>query len=1041
MAMASAAAVSSATASRNQILLHHVGASSLLLQHRPFYHRNFSGASNPGGSGPGAGRGGGGGGRVGGAGRGAGVGGRGFQGRGGSGRDGGGRGPGGPHRAPQRRGAAPASGNDGGEGGGSTFSALLARRNAALAHDLENARRETALQAAASSSSSGFSGERRPPVRVHRQESHPGNSYEESSQRTSTENHHRASHHRGGPPKSNFAEHILRPASIGQLSSSSSSGIPKLAARKRLGHQVHDEEKLESARPAGQRRSGRSAVRGEMMGNRGVLGDLAAVGSAAGSVGEDRERESGMMMGEEEGMLPPSGLRDMMIRRRQQQQQQQNQQQRAGGGVGDVMMIAPIRERTTRFSDRRRSLDFLRGNLSRGGAENMDGYDSEDEKVLGDVMQKDHLQSSLTSHWASRVDNQDGDGYDSDADLEPYVSSDDPDYMDLDNHEHVRKNDAGEYIFDYDAMDYEALMKLKEEGYYDQVGDPSGRTFRVPPGREDEDDDPLAQTFEYDYYFRDVTNLQNPLLLKPSKPDSNALLPLKAHGPELDDFLLAVTDHPSKYAVIEQKAKHPDSRREPRPIFARGNVLPDEEFVKKYKGYLYVTGLVPHLDEITGEVLAFDDALHKQSIAEDVAKLFGRSSMDVSPASPTSAYIGFGTKLEAKKAMMDSAVDGRLNAIHSVKLQKYEQGVSDEEEKFVVSSPAGADSILKVTGLPATVTSVELLTSMFPPGSRLEEMFGQLNNANYLRVSSTTALISLASSDLVAKALKSSNIANNVAVVGKRPIQVLRAKRERVFDNWTGVNKSIGASKLGNRLFVTGDVPPHEMYLSHNDTLHISGLTPSVTLNDLATFFQPFSADRRDVFGSGHIVRCSQGIPTGCAYIGFELPGEIDQVREVYTGGKAMIGGCEVTFRSVRDKLLRRGRRETARPSRSIDELHSDLYDWERHVDPKDIAELEKLGIEKGVLDEIMLTMRHHNRTFAAGDQSILGERLYEKRQVGTHYRDVVRKYLKVLKSCVGTREDPGLMYEAMFRPDEEVDMGLFDIEEERIKDLRNKGV
>lgn len=735
-----------------------------------------------------------------------------------------------------------------------------------------------------------------------------------------------------------------------------------------------------------------------------------------------------------------------MMQRRQQHRQQQYQQPIVGtGGGGDVMMIAPVRERTSRVFDRRRSLDFLRGNLSRGGsaaAAEMDGYDSEDEKVLADVMQKDHLQSSLTSHWASKVDNQDGDGYDSDADLEPFVSTDDPDYMDLDNHEHVRKNATGEYIFDYDAMDYEALMKLKEEGYYDQVGDPSGRNFRVPPGREDEDDDPLAQTFEYDYYFRDVTNLQNPLILKPSKPDSNALLPLNPHGPELDDFLLAVTDHPSKYAVVEQKMKHPDSRREPRPIFAKGIVLPNEEFVQKYKGYLFVTGLVPHLDEATGGMLAFDDALHKQSIAEDVAKLFGISSMDVSPASPTSAYIGFGTKLEAKKAMMDSASDGRLRAVHSVALHKYEQGSSDEEVKFVTSSPAGADSILKVTGLPAIVTSVELLTSMFPPGSPLEAMFGPLSNVNYLRVSSTTALISLASSDLVAKALKSSNIANNVAVgVGKCPIQVLRAKRERVFDKWTGVNKSIGASKLGTRLFVTGDVPPHEMYLSHNDTLHISGLPPSVTLHDLATFFQPFSADRRDVFGSGHIVRCSQGIPTGCAYIGFELPGEIDQVREVYTEGKAVIGGCEVTFRSVRDKLLRRGRRETARPSRTIEELHADLYDWERHVDPKDIAELEHLGIEKGVLDEIMLTLRHHNRTFAAGDQSILGERLYEKRQVGTHYRDVVRKYLKLLRSCVGTRNDPGLMYEAMFRPDEEVDMGLFDIEEERIKDLRKKGV
>ncbi len=910
---------------------------------------------------------------------------------------------------------------------------------------------------------------KRPPVRVHRQERNPNtlppppilgrgpgaqpdsNVFDPEdvpSQRPTTTTDHRASH-RGGPPKSNFAESVLRPASIGQLSSkphyNHSSGIPKLAARKRLGHQVHDEEKLESARPAGQRRSGRSAVRGEMMGNRGVIGDLVAVGGIGG--GEDKEREGGGTMGDGGMSLPPSGLRDMMIQRRQQHRQQQHQQPIVGtGGGGDVTMIAPVRERTSRVFDRRRSLDFLRGNLSRGGsaaaAAEMDGYDSEDEKVLADVMQKDHLQSSLTSHWASKVDNQDGDGYDSDADLEPYVSADDPDYMDLDNHEHVRKNATGEYIFDYDAMDYEALMKLKEEGYYDQVGDPSGRNFRVPPGREDEDDDPLAQTFEYDYYFRDVTNLQNPLILKPSKPDSNALLPLNPHGPELDDFLLAVTDHPSKYAVVEQKVKHPDSRREPRPIFAKGIVLPNEDFVQKYKGYLFVTGLVPHLDVATGGVLAFDDALHKQSIAEDVAKLFGISSMDVSPASPTSAYIGFGTKLEAKKAMMDSASDGRLHAVHSVALHKYEQGSSDEEVKFVESSPAGADSILKVTGLPATVTSVELLTSMFPPGSPLEAMFGPLSNANYLRVSSTTALISLASSDLVAKALKSSNIANNVAVgVGKRPIQVLRAKRERVFDKWTGVNKSIGVSKLGTRLFVTGDVPPHEMYLSHNDTLHISGLPPSVTLHDLAIFFQPFSADRRDVFGSGHIVRCSQGIPTGCAYIGFELPGEIDQVREVYTEGKALIGGCEVTFRSVRDKLLRRGRRETARPSRTIEELHADLYDWERHVNPKDIAELEHLGIEKGVLDEIMLTLRHHNRTFAAGDQSILGERLYEKRQVGTHYRDVVRKYLKLLRSCVGTRNDPGLMYEAMFRPDEEVDMGLFDIEEERIKDLRKKGV
>lgn len=397
---------------------------------------------------------------------------------------------------------------------------------------------------------------------------------------------------------------------------------------------------------------------------------------------------------------------------------------------------------------------------------------------------------------------------------------------------------------------------------------------------------------------------------------------------------------------------------------------------------------------------------------------------------------------------MDSASDGRLRVSRLVKLQKYERSKEDEgkmteeETKFVRSSPAGADSILRITGLPKSTTSAELFASLFPPGSRLEAMFGPLTNDDYFRVSPTTALINLASSELVSKASKLSNIANNAVVgIGKRSIQVLRAKRERVFDQWVGVNRAFGASKLGKGLFVTGDVPTHEMYLSHNDTLHISGLPPTVTLDDLAAFFQPFSADRRDVFGSGHIVRCSQGIPTGCAYVGFELPGEIDKVRDVYENGRAIIGGCEVTFRAVQDKLLRRGKRETARPSRSIEELRSDLNDWERHVDPEDIAELAKLGVEKSVLDEIMLTLRHHNRTFAAGDQSILGERLYEERQVGTHYRDAVRKYLSVLKSCVGTREDPGLMYEAMFRPDQEVDTGVFDIEEERIRELRNKGI
>jgi len=601
------------------------------------------------------------------------------------------------------------------------------------------------------------------------------------------------------------------------------------------------------------------------------------------------------------------------------------------------------------------------------------------------------------------------------------------------------RRSLGVFLFfgSWEAKDLADIQRYKAEGYELDMEEPRGFDRG---DREDLDTDPVTQTFEWQYYFQDLCDVDNPLLWKPSRPPSDAVLPLKSHGPGLDDFLFANMNHPSKYALLEEHPTNPDGQREPRPTLPRNRTLPDADFVNKYKGYLFLSGLVPHLESPGGEVKDFDDARHKQDIMEAAAKLFeGVNSTDVWPATPTSAFVGFDTKLKAKAAMISSAEGDRLQVSHPVILHKYEnkgtEGMTPKKEQtFAENSPS---SLVKVTGLPADVTTAELLKSMFVPGSKLEAMFDCLTPDDCCRLSPTSLLIRFASDEKAALALKSANIRNNTALVGKRSVQVRRAKRERVFAGW--VSRLRAGSKLSTRLLVTGDVPPQEMYLSHHDTLHIAGLPPHVTLDDLALFFQPVSADRRDVYGSGHIVRCSRGLPTGEAYVGFELPGELAQVQELYGKGKANIGGAEVTFRSVRDKLLRRGVRSGARPARSVEELGSDLRDWERHVDPQDIQDLADLGIEKGVLDEIMLTLRHHNRTFAAGDQAISGERLYQERATGTHYRDVVRKYVKVLKSCAATKEDPGDLFRAMHHRDEELDTGLFEEEEERIKKLRAK--
>lgn len=176
---------------------------------------------------------------------------------------------------------------------------------------------------------------------------------------------------------------MLGPASKGQFAEEAgvnkhTSGIPKLLHRKGVGHQVHDAEQLVSARPVGQRRSGRANVRGEMT---VVKGDLGEVEMDKFSVSK-----------------PPS---------------------------------SPERERGR--GQRSRYLQASNPALE---------YDRNLAKV--------HEFLSI-NHYAHNVDNQDDDGYDSDADLEPVCGPDDPDWMDIDNHEHVRKVDD-KYIFDFDAQ-------------------------------------------------------------------------------------------------------------------------------------------------------------------------------------------------------------------------------------------------------------------------------------------------------------------------------------------------------------------------------------------------------------------------------------------------------------------------------------------------------------------------------------------------------------------------------------------------------------
>ena len=117
------------------------------------------------------------------------------------------------------------------------------------------------------------------------------------------------------------------------------------------------------------------------------------------------------------------------------------------------------------------------------------------------------------------------------------------------------------------------------------------------------------------------------------------------------------------------------------------------------------------------------------------------------------------------------------------------------------------------------------------------------------------------------------------------------------------------------------------------------------------------------MFSSGHTVHCSQGIPTGCAYIGFERSSEINTVR------KDTCQDSRVTSADARHCFVPCGKSCcNAKSARPPTHLCTSLYDWEPHVDPDNIAKLARLGVNRGGLNKIMLTMCHRNDMFAVGD-------------------------------------------------------------------------
>ena len=100
-------------------------------------------------------------------------------------------------------------------------------------------------------------------------------------------------------------------------------------------------------------------------------------------------------------------------------------------------------------------------------------------------------------------------------------------------------------------------------------------------------------------------------------------------------------------------------------------------------------------------------------------------------------------------------------------------------------------------------------------------------------------------------------------------------------------------------------------------------------------------------------------------------------------------------------------------------------------IDPGDLKYLEEHGVARAVTDEALRGLRYHNRSFGALDLAMQEEKLDPNKESGDEYREAVRMYVETLKECVGTPEEPGVVYEAMHFPGEPIDLSIFESDKE----------
>lgn len=506
----------------------------------------------------------------------------------------------------------------------------------------------------------------------------------------------------------------------------------------------------------------------------------------------------------------------------------------------------------------------------------------------------------------------------------------------------------------------------------------------------------------------------------------NMVLPLQTNGPGLDAFLQGNIEHPTNFASVQYKNEHPNSQREPKPVFPKSRLQPTQEFLESYTRFMYVDGL-PTL-HVEGQVGDITNSVHADALKKQVAQLISVETVQVYPASANSAYVGFSSPVELAAALRRGPAERVLSS------QPQLLPVSDDlkDHAFVKNAPDG--TVLFLRNLPPHHSLVTLAEALFPKEQEVGKVY-DVSPENLLFTSSQECLIRFKSAEEATSASDSQLIRSQLDQMGRAyPVRLYRARRELVHAGFIGPDRR-EKRNLGPRLVVDGDMCTKPFYISHAAVLFVRNLDPNLSKQYISDMVQPFCTQHRDVDGSIEFVEDHEGQHNGCAYVGFDA---LEEAQAALKHASRIWGDRSVRLVMVKDRRIpnRPDQGPESRLERPVEELLVDLNDWERYVDPKDLEELMAAGISKTSLDEALRTFRFHNPTFGTLDTSVSTEKLKPELASGEDYKELVQLYIESLKECLPTKDEPGDMYEAVHYPDESIDLSIFDHETKRQEKL-----